>query len=98
MSETNTAALLRKLLPDLPAWTWRDVTEHLTRHACGDCFVEVTHDAGTTIVEISDNGAARVWFGVDIDWCDVIAADVRGTRRYEADLDVLEAAQLPRVA
>lgn len=94
------APLLRRLLPDLVRWTWRDVTDGIAHHVrvTTTRYVEVEHDGGHTIVALDEDGDASVWVGVDLDWCDVVAADVRGARRHEADLDVLEAAQLPRVA
>lgn len=102
MLEAN-AGLLRKLLPDLPAWTWRDVTNAMRERGFAGYsqYVEVEHDAGATILAI-DDGELAGCIGVEIDWADVVIADVLNRRCFEADLtikqDLERDSALPEVA
>ncbi len=96
---------LRKLLPDLAPFQWREVTDAMRERGFAQLtsrYLEVTHDMGSTIVVLDEDGDASVFLGVEIDWCDVLAADVLGGRRYRADLTISEEierdSQLPEVA
>jgi hypothetical protein len=68
------------------AWQWCDRTEDMADAgfpAHSTRYVEVAHDRGYSLICIDETGA-QLWSGVEIDWLDVVAADVAGARRYEA--------------
>lgn len=105
MLETNEAGLLRKLLPDLAPLAWRDVTDAMREKGFAQItqrYIEVNHDSGWSVIVLDEVGGASNFLGVEIDFCDVVACDVLGARRYEMDLDVREEAArnsaLPQVA
>lgn len=99
MQDTRSADLTAPFGPPpsaadvLASWSWRDVTDAMREHGFAvvrSRFIDVTHDRGGTILAIDEDGDARVCLGVEIDFIDVIVADVIGRRLYEADLTIAE--------